>query len=508
MNPAEWLARQARLHPANPALMVGTDIVADYAEFHRRAAAIAGALASRHGVRKGDRVAVFMANRTEYLEVLYAIWFAGAAAVPINAKLHAREALFILDNAQATLTFVSDDVGSALAGQVDQSRLISVDGALYEDMRRAQPAAAPLPLSRDDMVWLFYTSGTTGNPKGVMISSGNVQAMALGYLADVDDVHARDAFLYAAPISHGAGLYNFLGVMAGCRHVCTPSGGFDPAELLDLAPMLANVSMFGAPTMIQRLVSHARKTGRDGTGIRTIVYGGGPMYEADIIEGVATMGARFVQIYGQGECPMAITALPRAMVADREHERWRERLRSVGYAQACGRVRIVDDANTEVAVGELGEIAVKGPAVMLGYWRNEEATSKSIVDGWLRTGDMGVMDEDGLVTLRDRSKDLIISGGSNIYPREVEEVLKHHPSIAEVSVVGRADPEWGEVVVACIVLNAGHALDEAALDALCLDNIARFKRPKAYRVFEALPKNNYGKVLKRELRELVTMHPV
>lgn len=501
MNPAEWLIRTSRLRPEAPALLCGAETVADYREFARRSAALAAAMSKRHGIGRGDRVGVFMTNRVEYLEVLYAIWFVGAAAVPINAKLHPREAAYIVGNSGATLTFVSDDVGTALPALSPNGRFVSVDTAAYREMLKAEPLVAPAPMSAQDMVWLFYTSGTTGNPKGVMITSGNIQAMAFGYLADVDEVNARDAFLYAAPISHGAGLYNFMGVIAGSRHACPGSGGFDPAELLDIAGSLGSTSLFAAPTMVQRLVTEARKSGRDGDGIKTIVYGGGPMYEADIIEAVDVLGDRLVQIYGQGECPMAITVLPRAMVSDRRHPRWRERLRSVGYAQSCSRVRVVGAGGEALGPGEIGEIVVSGAAVMQGYWRNEEATAATIVDGWLRTGDMGLLDDDGFLTLHDRSKDLIITGGSNVYPREVEEVLKHHPSVAEVSVVGRPHPEWGEEVVACVVLNAGHVLDAAALDALCLEHIARFKRPKSYVVLAALPKNNYGKVLKRTLRE-------
>lgn len=502
MNPAEWLVRTSRITPHAPALLSDMAVVADYRGFARRAAAIGGALAAR-GIGHGDRVGVFMTNRVEYLEVLYGIWFAGAAAVPINAKLHPREAAYIIDNSGAALTFVSDNVGAALGALAAQVPSVPVDSAAYRAMRDGEPLAAPVAMSADDMVWLFYTSGTTGNPKGVMITAGNIQAMAFGYLTDVDTVAGTDALLYAAPMSHGAGLYNFMGVMAGSRHACPGSGGFDAAELLRLARRLGDATLFAAPTMIQRLVAEARRGGEDGTGIRTIVYGGGPMYEADIIDAVDVLGDRFVQIYGQGECPMAITVLPRSMVSDRSHPRWRERLRSVGHAQSCSRVQVVDEAGTPVAAGAVGEIVVSGTAVMRGYWRNDEATAAAIVDGWLRTGDMGSLDEDGFLSLHDRSKDLIITGGSNVYPREVEEVIMHHASVAEVSVIGSPHPEWGEEVVACVVLNAGHALDEAALDALCLERIARFKRPKRYVVLPALPKNNYGKVLKRELRGMV-----
>lgn len=369
--------------------------------------------------------------------------------------------------------------------------------------RFAAPIANPVPLDPEEMIWLFYTSGTTGRPKGVMMSAGNLASMTLSYFVDADEVKPEDAILYAAPMSHGAGIYNFMHVLRGARHVVPGSGGFDAGEILHMAPEIGSVSMFAAPTMVRRLVDVAKTMGGNGEGIRTVTYAGGPMYEADILEAVEVMGPRFVQIYGQGECPMGITALSRHDVADRDHPRWRERLNSVGTAQSVVRVAILGEDGREVPRGEIGEIAVRGTTVMKGYWKNPEATAKTIRDGWLWTGDMGRMDEDGYVTLQDRSKDVIISGGSNIYPREVEEVLLAHPGVHEVAVVGRHDAEWGELVTAFVVAHHGREVDPAELDKMCLDRIARFKRPKAYRFVSALPKNNYGKVLKTDLREIL-----
>ena len=351
------------------------------------------------------------------------------------------------------------------------------------------------------MLWLFYTSGTTGLPKGVMITAQNMAAMVSGYTSDVARHTPADAALYAAPMSHGAGIYNFMFVIAGARHICPDSGGFEPAEIFDLARYHRNVSMFAAPTMVRRMVDVAKVAGESGEGLDLLVYAGGPMYFADIVEAVDVLGDRFAQIYGQGECPMAITALPRHLVSDRSHPRWRERLAGVGYQQSVSRVRVVDAAGCNLPTGEVGEIVVSGPAVMAGYWNNPDATAQTIREGWLWTGDMGALDPDGFLTLHDRSKDMIISGGSNIYPREVEEVLLTHPDVAEVAVVGWPHEDWGEEVAACVVLEDGADLDEAALDRLCLENIARFKRPKHYVALQALPKNNYGKVLKTALRD-------
>jgi acyl-CoA synthetase (AMP-forming)/AMP-acid ligase II len=218
------------------------------------------------------------------------------------------------------------------------------------------------------------------------------------------------------------------------------------------------------------------------------------MYVADCLRAIELFGPRLYQLFGQGEAPMTITGLPQS-----EHEK-RTHLETAGIARTGVEVRIFDEAERELPPGEAGEIVTRSDCVMAGYWRNPEASAKTLRGGWLHTGDVGSLDAEGFLTIRDRSKDMIISGGSNIYPREIEEVLLRHPAVAECSVVGRKHPEWGEEVVAFIV--ASTPLDISELDALCLDNIARFKRPRDYRFVDALPKNNYGKVLKTELRKL------
>jgi long-chain acyl-CoA synthetase len=511
MNIAEWLAATARARPEAPALLTGFERDADYATFARRAASIGTALARDYGIAAGDRIALFAGNCTQYLECLYGIWWIGAVAIPINAKLHGREAAWICSNGGARLAFVSDDTVGALTEAKDDlpagMRMLSVDSEAYRKMRSGEGPPSPLERGTDDLAWLFYTSGTTGRPKGVMISHGNLLAASLCYMADVDHATPNDSALYAAPISHGAGLYNFPITRAGGRHVVPESAGFDPDEVLNLGRQLDNVVMFAAPTMVRRLVDAAKRRGENGEGLRTIIYGGGPMYLADIRDAIATMGQRFVQIYGQGESPMTITALSRDWHRRTEHPRYLERLSSVGTAQSVMRVRITDKDGNPLPPGETGEVEAKGAAVMLGYWNNPTANAETLKDGWLRTGDVGRLDEDGFLTLSDRSKDVIISGGTNIYPREVEEALLTHPDVREVSAIGVPDPDWGEIVVACVVLEEGAAADDAKLDAHCLASIARFKRPKRYVYLDALPKNNYGKVLKTSLREMMKSSP-
>ena len=500
MNLARLLTRSATLHADRPALVLGTHPVCDYRELARRAGAIASALTGTLGLRAGERVALFADNDPAYLEVLFGAWTAGLTAVPINSKLHPKEAAYIVTDSDAAALFASRDAGAALQRDVACLRFVIELGG--DDYRRLlqQPAMAPVQVAHDDVAWLFYTSGTTGRPKGVMLTHRNLLATTLCYFADVDHAQASDAYVYAAPMSHGAGLYSMAQVVAGARHVVPESRGFDAEEFFALASTHGDATMFAAPTMVKRLVTYAGSTDARADAIRTIVYGGAPMYAADIRRAIDVLGDRFVQIYGQGESPMTITALSRAQLADRSHPRYEARIASVGVAQSTVEVRIADEAGRMLPSGTSGEILVRGDQVMRGYWRNPEATAQALRDGWLWTGDVGVLDDDGFLTLKDRSKDVIISGGSNIYPREIEEVLMRHPGVAEVCVVGRPHAEWGEEVVAFVVRRAGHAVDAAVLDALCLSNIARFKRPKDYRFVAELPKNNYGKVLKRELR--------
>jgi long-chain acyl-CoA synthetase len=502
MNIAHLLRRSAQVHAEQPAVLSGNEVVMNYQTLGARAAALAAYLRVGCGVAPGDRVAIYAANCPEYLEALHAILWAGAVSVPVNYKLHAKELAHVLADSGARVVLASQSLAPAAreAGASEAGLLV-----FGTDAYRAAVQHAPMEVhdrAPQDVASLFYTSGTTGRPKGVMQTHRNLLAMTACYFTDVDDIAPGDAMVYAAPMSHGAGLYNYAQVLRGARHVVPVSGGFDPAELVQLAASVGQLTLFAAPTMVHRLVEHVRATGADVAGFKTIVYGGGPMYADDLRQALATMGNRFVQIYGQGESPMTITALARAQLADRKHPRWAERMASVGVAQSLVEVRVVDAAGQPLPAGETGEVVVRGETVMPGYWNNPEATAQTLRDGWLKTGDMGQLDGDGFLTLKDRSKDVIISGGSNIYPREVEEVLLLHPQVREVAVIGQRDAGWGEVVVAFLVAGDGGPVADAALDALCHDHIARFKRPKAYRWVEALPKNSYGKVLKTELREM------
>jgi long-chain acyl-CoA synthetase len=496
MNLALWLERAGKDDPSRPALGYGSRVLRTYGETAARVARLAGALRAM-GLPPGERVVIAAKNSPDFLEALYAIWHAGLAAVPANAKLHGAELGYILEQSGARVCFASEGLDGEIATHAPPSldRLIAIGGADYRSLLAADPIAA-VPRNGDDLAWLFYTSGTTGRPKGAMLTHKVLAAASDAYSTEVDTVSPGDPILHAAPMSHGSGLYIMAHVMQRGVNVVPESAGFEPDEVFELYRAWPRCSMFAAPTMVNRLIECAADCRPEN--IRTMIYGGAPMYVEDALKALDRFGPRLAQIYGQGESPMTITVLPKSDIACRDHPRWRERLASVGRPFHCVSVKVVDERDTALPAGETGEIVVAGDTVMAGYWCNAEASAATLRNGLLHTGDLGTLDADGYLTLKDRSKDLIISGGSNVYPREVEEILLRHGKVREVSVIGRPDREWGEVVVAYVVGEAA----AAELDTLCLNAIARFKRPKDYVFVEALPKNNYGKVLKTELRAL------
>ena len=496
MNLALWLERAGKADPERPALGIGARVLRSYGDLAGRVARLAGAL-QRMGLKPGDRVAIAAKNSPDYLEVLYAIWHAGLAAVPANAKLHGAELGYILEHSGGRICFASADIEGAIAPHAPNSlqRLIAIGGGEYARLLAAEPIPV-VSRAPDDLAWLFYTSGTTGRPKGAMLSHRVLAAAAFAYLSEVDPVVPGDPILHAAPMSHGSGLYIMPHVMRRGVNVVPESGGFEPEEIFRLVHAWPRLAMFAAPTMVKRLVECQAEC--DARNIRSIVWGGAPMYVEDALKALDRFGPRLAQIYGLGECPMTITTLSKAEVAGRDHPRWMERLASAGRVYACVEVMVADAQDRALPQGEAGEILCRGDVVMAGYWRNPEASAATLKGGWLHTGDIGAFDAEGYLTLKDRSKDLIISGGSNVYPREVEEVLLKHPGVREAAVIGRPDREWGEAIVAYVVGDA----PTAELDALCLSSIARFKRPKHYVFVDALPKNHYGKILKTELRTL------
>ncbi len=505
VNLALWVERHGLLRPDAPALADGGRIHATWSTFAARTAGAAAGLRDELRLSVGDRVAIVMRNRPEYLEALFAVWHAGLVAVPVNARLHRDEIAYVLDHSQTTVAVTDDDHADdveSLVGGVGSLRAVVVAPGERWDRLVATDPAPLVDREPTDPAWLFYTSGTTGRPKGATLTHRNLLMMSLSYFADIDRIMPQDSVLHAAPISHGSGLYGLAHVARGAVSITPRSASVDGDELVALLRRWTGMTFFAAPIMVKRLAADPAVVAADLANLKTIIYGGAPMYLADLEDALAVFGPRLAQIYGQGETPMTITALSKEDHADQDHPRWRERLQSVGTVRTDVEVRVVDSEGRRVPVDEVGEVVVRGDVVMAGYWNQPDATAETLRDGWLHTGDVGSFDADGYLTLRDRSKDLIISGGMNIYPREVEEALLRHPGVRAAAVVGGPDAEWGEAVVAFVV--AADAADPPAveeLDRTCLDHIARFKRPKIYRFTNALPVNNYGKVLKRELRD-------
>jgi acyl-CoA synthetase (AMP-forming)/AMP-acid ligase II len=475
-----------------------------YAELAAAAAAFATHLATL-GLDRGDRVALFMKNGLFYPAALLGAFRGGYVAVPINAKLHPREAAYIIENAEAKAAVIDAEVASEVAAAVTpQARLSTIvaggasgQASLEDALLNGAPNTAAAECEPDDPAWLFYTSGTTGRPKGAVLSHRNLIAMAVNCLADICAFHPEDRLLHAAPLSHGSGMYLIPALSRGAENIIDAGTGFDPGRVLRFVAEEGVTALpFLAPTMIVRLLDADPTIGAPS--LRAIVYGGAPIHIEHLRAAVKRFGPVLTQLYGQGEAPMTIAYLP-AWAHESADD---ETLQSAGFIRSGVEVRILDAGGASQPRGSAGEIAVRGDVVMRGYWRNDSANAMAFQGGWLRTGDIGRFDERGRLHILDRRHDTIISGGSNIYPREVEDVLTRHPFVKEAAVFGVPDPEWGESVAAAVVRREGHlGVDSDALIALCRESLASFKKPRRIEFVTELPKNAYGKVLRRELRD-------
>jgi long-chain acyl-CoA synthetase len=504
VNLFELLARSARTWPELPAIARGDRVHCTYRELTRRAVALSAGLRGRLGLGPGARVALAAQNCAEYLEILFACWHAGIVAVPVNSRLHARELDFVLEHSEAAALFATPGIA---AGSSSRAPTVEIGSADYAKLLGDAGRGGAAEVAPESPAWIFYTSGTTGRPKGAVLSHRNLLFMTLAYFADIDRLAPGGAIVHAAPLSHGSGLYALPHVAAGSAHVISESASFDPEEVFDAIERRERVSLFAAPTMVTRMLASPTAERREPRNLQTLIYGGAPMYRSDLLRALELFGPRLYNLYGQGESPMTISGLPQWAHAERDHPRHAERLASCGPPRTGVELGVVGDDGEALAEGEIGEVVTRSDCVMAGYWRDPDATASAIREGWLHTGDRGFLDADGFLTLSGRSKEMILSGGSNIYPREVEEVLLGDARVDECAVVGRAHPEWGEEVVAFVVPRAGAQLEPAELDALCLTRIARYKRPREYRIVDALPKTESGKVKKTELREQLAQGP-
>ncbi|MFC7155544.1 long-chain fatty acid--CoA ligase [Halomarina halobia] len=508
MNLGHALVRAARHHPDALALVGrGTDGLT-YAALADRVERIAGGLALR-GIGRGDRVGVLLRNHAAFVEITFALYRLGAVVVPFNAMLTPGEHDELFEDADVAALIVGGGFADHCAAMsVRPDRCVVVDGPTDGFAAGAEPYgalldASPAPVADvdgEDLCALMYTSGTTGRPKGVRHTHGTWLATALG-LKDALSLGADDVTLHVAPLTHGSGFVLLPTVLAGGTNVVRD--GFDPASFLDAVERRGVTNVFLAPTMVYKLLDEY-DGGRDTSSLRALYYAGSPMSAARLAEGVETFGPVFVQSYGQMECPMLITLLDAATHEASLGER-EELLRSAGREVDIARVRIVDENDDEVPPGTPGEILVEGPHVTPGYWNRPEADDEAFHDGWLRTGDVGRLDEDGYLFVLDRKKDMIITGGMNVYPREVEEVIVGHGAVSNAAVIGVPDDYWGERVTAVVEPRPdGDLSPEALVEAVerrCGEELAAFKRPKRVEVVDELPRSPYGKVQKTALRE-------
>jgi len=497
---AFWLARRAMLEPDAPALTFG-DETWTYGQFRERIARLVAVLKA-NGVGAGDRVGTLAANHPDILVTMFAASAIGAVLVPLNIRLASSEIAYIARDADLSAV-VADAGGAALVadirGGIGSGAWIIIDAQLPDCVNLSAALAAAVPdyaIVADDadaLAAIVYTSGTTGRPKGAMLTVGNLWANDLNWLL-ASEISRADVALIAAPLFHVGGLFvlTTTTLLAGGRIVLLP--GFDASAAIEAVERYRVTTSFGVPAMMLFLSQDPRFDSADLSSLRLYVAGGAPVAEP-MLHRYAARGIPVSQCYGLSEATAATVFL--------ETSRAFAKLGSAGRSGMMAEMRLIDgDGHVVETPGQKGEICVRGGNVSIGYWRNPEATAAAIdADGWLRTGDVGQLDADGFLTVCDRVKDMIISGGENIYPAEVESVLFEHPAISNVAVIGRPDETWGERVAAVVVLHDRQEIDLPGLQAFCDGRLARYKIPRELHLVDDLPLNGSGKVVKTILRD-------
>lgn len=508
MNLSHLLRQAARRFPDAIGFVHG-DLEVTWAEMDARVDAMAAGLLAG-GLGKGDRILVQSKNCLQMFESMFATFRIGAVWVPTNFRQTPDEVAYLASASGAAAMICHadfpDHVIAARREAPSIARVISIGGGEFgEDydaivaahLGRTPPVA---DVEHDDPCWFFFTSGTTGRPKAAVLTHGQMAFVITNHLCDLmPGTTDADASLVVAPLSHGAGIHQLVQTARAAKTILLPSERFNVDEAWRLVAKWRVTNLFTVPTITKLLVEHPSVDLHDHSSLRYVIYAGAPMYREDQKRALAKLGKVLVQYFGLGEVTGNITVLPPALHAPEDGPH--VKIGTCGFERTGMQVQIQDDAGREVAPFETGEICVCGPAVFAGYYNNPDANAKAFRNGWFRTGDLGHMDEQGFVYITGRASDMYISGGSNVYPREVEEKVLQHPAVAEVAILGVPDPMWGEVGVAVCVPRAGAALEEGELLAFLDGKVARYKLPKRVFVFEALPKSAYGKITKKMVRE-------
>ena len=495
MNLGELVRRSAGAYGDRVAVVDG-DRTLSFTELETRANQFANALLGQ-GLNPGDRVAVLVGNRAEWFDVTFGLAKAGLVRSYLNPRSAAPEISYQLADCDAAALVVSDDLEPLIsAADLGPVKQIFRTGADYEAMLGAADATPPKAQpDLKDLAAIAYSSGTTGKPKGVMQTHENWLTAIGGVLVEVG-LDADDVLLHAGPMSHGSGGFALPALYRGSNQVIFR--GFDPIELLAAIPRHGITTMFMVPTMIYLLLEMLERHPVDISSLRTVFYGGSPISPGKLEHCLDRFGPVFLQSYGLSEAPGGDTYLPKS-----DHTPGNPRLASAGRPPLAVQLKIVGEDGEDLPAGEKGEIAVRGPHVMPGYWRRPEDTAEILGDdGWLRTNDMGYLDEAGYLFIVDRKADMIVSGGFNVYPREIEDELMAHPEVAECVVVSAPDETWGESVRAVVRLAEGANATAETLDAFCRERLSGYKIPRGYDFTdEQLPKSPNGKVLRRLVRE-------
>ena len=491
MDATEPLRRAAQRWSAREALRCGDDAVS-FGALEERVNRLARLL-TRRGVARGDRVATLLPNSIAHVVAEMAVLRAGAAWVAINARLATPEIAFMLEHSEAKALLT--DLGGARHAGATRADVVDVSGGdpvIERDLAALDAGAPPLALGEDDVARLRYTSGTTGRPKAAVLPHASTLTSLRNLLAELRDLGPDDTFVHVAPLTHASEAMLAPAFWRGARALICPS--FDVSALCETIARERVTTVFLVPTMIQQLIDAASAEPGQLRSLRTIVYGAAPIAEDLVVRTLDVLGPVLLQIYGLSECPFPVTTLAKADHYDPALRR------SCGLATPTNDVRILADDGTPLAAGAVGRIAVRGPQLMREYWRDPAATAAALVDGWLQTGDVGSLDPAGYLTLVDRSDDVIISGGFNVYPREVEIVLESHPDVVEAAVAAVPHQRWGQGVGAWIVRRAGAATTADDLVAFCRERLAGYKKPVEVRFVDTLPKSSTGKLLRRVLR--------